>query len=155
MAVRIGTLRAGRPLFPKRLLIITFIRVWVNPRAIEWLEGLGQGRNPMTSSGIEPAASSMEYNASNNYVSVWKMPFSGMLRRVTLVRTDISEERTASIIRDTRIGEVRTLAVTNNRSSLRRRRVRPKRRFLQQPHGVTSQKTAFFVVTVVKTSNLT
>jgi hypothetical protein len=31
----------------------------------------------------------------------------------------------------------------------------PKRRFLQEPHGVTSQKTPFFIVTTVKTSNLT
>jgi hypothetical protein len=30
-----------------------------------------------------------------------------------------------------------------------------KRQFLQEPHGVTSQKTAFFIVTAVKTSNLT
>jgi hypothetical protein len=29
------------------------------------------------------------------------------------------------------------------------------RRFLQELHGVTSQKTAFFIVAVVKTSNLT
>jgi hypothetical protein len=29
-----------------------------------------------------------------------------------------------------------------------------KRRFLQEPHGVTSQKTPFFIVTAVKTSNL-
>jgi hypothetical protein len=28
-------------------------------------------------------------------------------------------------------------------------------RFLQEPHGVTSQKTPFFIVTAVKTSNLT
>jgi hypothetical protein len=28
------------------------------------------------------------------------------------------------------------------------------RRFLQQPHGVTSQKTAFFIVTAMKTSQL-
>jgi hypothetical protein len=28
-------------------------------------------------------------------------------------------------------------------------------RFLQKPHGVTSQKTPFFIVTAVKTSNLT
>jgi hypothetical protein len=28
-------------------------------------------------------------------------------------------------------------------------------RFLQEPHGVTSQKTAFVIVTAVKTSNLT
>jgi hypothetical protein len=44
------------------------------------------------------------------------MPSSGMLRRVDLVRTDISEELSASIIRETRIGEVgTTLAVTSNR----------------------------------------
>jgi hypothetical protein len=30
----------------------------------------------------------------------------------------------------------------------------PKRRFLQEPHGVTTQKTPFFIVTAVKTSNL-
>jgi hypothetical protein len=28
-------------------------------------------------------------------------------------------------------------------------------RFLQEPQGVTSQKTPFFIVTAVKTSNLT
>jgi hypothetical protein len=44
------------------------------------------------------------------------MASSGMLRRVALVRTDISEERSASIIRVTRIGELETtLAVTSNR----------------------------------------
>jgi hypothetical protein len=37
----------------------------------------------------------------------------------------------------------------------RRRQVPPKRRFLQEPHGVTTQKTQFFIVTAVKTSNLT
>jgi hypothetical protein len=36
----------------------------------------------------------------------------------------------------------------------RRRHVPPKRRFLQEPHGVTTQKTPFFIVTAVKTSNL-
>jgi hypothetical protein len=30
----------------------------------------------------------------------------------------------------------------------------PKRRFLQEPHGATSQKTPFFIVTAVNTSNL-
>jgi hypothetical protein len=37
-----------------------------------------------------------------------------MLRRVALVRTDVSEELSASIIRVTRIGEIETLAVTSN-----------------------------------------
>jgi hypothetical protein len=95
-----------------------------------------------------------------------------MLRRVDLVRTDVSEEPSASFI-----GELGTLAVTGNRGTLRKnawkylvflRSVRrllvtarvvpsspilvtliealisPKRRFLQEPHGVTSQKTPFF-----------
>jgi hypothetical protein len=58
-----------------------------------------------------------------------------------LVRTDISEELSTSFIRVTRIGELgTTLAVTSNR---------------QEPHGVTTQKTPFFIVTAVKTSNLT
>jgi hypothetical protein len=51
----------------------------------------------------------------------WRMPSSGMLRRVTLVRTDVSEEPSASFIRVTRIGELgTTLAVTSNRHTLRR-----------------------------------
>jgi hypothetical protein len=49
------------------------------------------------------------------------MASSGMLRRVALVRTDVTEEFNASIIRVTRIGElVTTLAVTSNRRKLRR-----------------------------------
>jgi hypothetical protein len=60
------------------------------------------------------------------------MAASGILSRVALVRTDVSEELSASIIR-----------------------VPLKRRFLQEPHGVTSQKMPFFIVTTVKTSNLT
>jgi hypothetical protein len=44
-----------------------------------------------------------------------------MLCRVALVRTDVSEERSASIIRVTRIGELETtLAVTSNWYTLRR-----------------------------------
>jgi hypothetical protein len=40
----------------------------------------------------------------------------GMLRRVALVRTDVSEELSASFIRVTRIGELGTsIAVTSNR----------------------------------------
>jgi hypothetical protein len=44
------------------------------------------------------------------------MAYSGILRRVALVRTDFSEELSASFIRVTRIGELgTTLAVTINR----------------------------------------
>jgi hypothetical protein len=45
----------------------------------------------------------------------------GMLRLVALVRTDVSEELSASFIRVTRIGEPgTTLAVTSNRRRLQR-----------------------------------
>jgi hypothetical protein len=51
----------------------------------------------------------------------WRMVSFGMLRRVALVRTDVSEELSASFIRLTRIGELgTTLAVTSNRRTLRR-----------------------------------
>jgi hypothetical protein len=99
---------------------------------------------------------------------------------VTLVGTDVSEELSASFIRVTRIGELgTTLAVTSNRRtlirSLRRLLVTVsvvpnspilvtlmkealssyETRFLQEPRGVTPQETQFFIVTAVKTSNLT
>jgi hypothetical protein len=66
---------------------------------------------------------------------------------VTLVRSDVSEEPGASFIRVTKIGELGTIqAATSNRRTLRRN---------TKPHGVTTQKTPFFIVTAVKTSNLT
>jgi hypothetical protein len=47
------------------------------------------------------------------------MVSSEMLRRVALVRTDVSEELSASFIRVARIGELgTTLAVTSNRRTI-------------------------------------
>jgi hypothetical protein len=107
-----------------------------------------------------------------------------MLRHMALVKTDVSEERSASIIRVTRIGSLgTTLAVTSNRRNLLLNNMCSVRqllvtanvvpispilvtlmmealnssetRFSEKPHGVTSQKTPFFIVTPVKNSNLT
>jgi hypothetical protein len=75
------------------------------------------------------------------------MASSGMLHRVGLVITDVSQDHSTSIIRVTRIGELgTTLTVTSNRGT---------RRLLQEPHGVTYKKTPFIIVTAVETSNLT
>jgi hypothetical protein len=64
------------------------------------------------------------------------MASSGMLRRVALVRTDVSEELSTSIIRVTRISELRTtLAVTSNR---REEFLRSVRRLLVKANGVPS-----------------
>jgi hypothetical protein len=49
------------------------------------------------------------------------MVSSGMLRHLALVRTDVSEQFSASFITVTRIGELgTTLAVTSNRRMLQR-----------------------------------
>jgi hypothetical protein len=69
--------------------------------------------------------------------------FRDVTRRVALVRTDVSDERSSSIFR-IRVDELGiTLAVTSSRSSLRRNTMS------------TSRKTVFVIVTAVKTSNLT
>jgi hypothetical protein len=54
-----------------------------------------------------------------NELATCRMATSGMLRRVALVRTDVSEELSASFIRVARIDELgTTLAVTSNRRTL-------------------------------------
>jgi hypothetical protein len=87
-----------------------------------------------------------------------------MLHRVALVRTDVLEERSASFIRVAKIGELgTTLAVTSKLEFLhsvrqllvtasvvpsspilvtlmKEAQSPPKRRFLQEPHGVTSRR---------------
>jgi hypothetical protein len=71
---------------------------------------------------------------------------------VALVRADVSEELSASFIRVTRISDLgTTLAVATNARYAK---------FLQnvgsyKRHGRSSKKTPFFIVTSVKTSNLT
>jgi hypothetical protein len=60
-----------------------------------------------------------------------RMPSSGILRHVPLVRTEVSEERSASIIKVTKIGEIGTkIAVSSNRRTLRRVFLRSFRRLL-------------------------
>jgi hypothetical protein len=63
-----------------------------------------------------------QQNSEHPYTGVQsRMVSSGMLRRVAVVRTDVSEKLSSSFIRVTRIGELRTtLAVTSNRRTLRR-----------------------------------
>jgi hypothetical protein len=99
-----------------------------------------------------------------------------MLRRVALVRTDVSEELNASFIRVTKMGELgTTLAVTSNRCTLSSQcsigallvtaSVVPSSPIFCHPdeggakflRNVGSKKShvEFFIVTTMKTSNLT
>jgi hypothetical protein len=66
-----------------------------------------------------------------------------MLRRVTLVRTDVSEELSASFIGVTRISELgTTLAVTSNRRTLRRNTSNFTRKYLC--HDSIQKETELF-----------
>jgi hypothetical protein len=53
-ALKLSALRAGRPLHPRRFFVLISVRVWVDNRARVRLKGLGQLKNPKTSSWIEP-----------------------------------------------------------------------------------------------------
>jgi hypothetical protein len=55
-----------------------------------------------------------------NTLCKWIIQSSVMWRRVTFVRSKVSEDRVAYIFRVTRIGELGTSAVTSNWSTLRR-----------------------------------
>jgi hypothetical protein len=83
----------------------------------------------------------------NCSTSLWTMPSSGMLHHVTVVFLHIMLWLlvTANV--------VPSLLIVFTRRW--RQHVPLKHRLLQQPHGITSQKTAFLTVTAVETSNVT
>jgi hypothetical protein len=54
MVVRLSALYAGCPLHPGGVLLLISVRGCVDPNAIARLDGLGQLKNPVTLSGIEP-----------------------------------------------------------------------------------------------------
>jgi hypothetical protein len=69
MAVRLSALRVGRPLPPRRFLILISVRGCVVIRIIVRPEGVGQLKNRTTSSGIEPAIFRLVDSASTNYAT--------------------------------------------------------------------------------------
>jgi hypothetical protein len=76
-----------------------------------------------------------------------------MWRRVDLVWTDISEEHIAYIFRVEKSSSEEPAGAGGR--FFYPENVLPKCRFTQDLHCATSHKTAFFIVTAVRTSNLT
>jgi hypothetical protein len=110
----------------------------------------------------------VKFEVSAKFPTCWRMPSSGMWHRVDIVWTDVSEERSASIFRVQKFsteepawGGGCTLQPPAHAGSSSgmflswrwRRYVSQKHRFTQDLYGSTSQKTTFFIVTAVKTSN--
>jgi hypothetical protein len=83
-----------------------------------------------------------------------RMASSGMLRRVALVRTDVSEELSPFIIKVTRIGELGTLVVTSTRRTLLKN-ISSETSVLTRATRHNIPKDAILHSTTVKTSNLT
>jgi hypothetical protein len=79
----------------------------------------GDGFFPGRGESVRKLLNDMVHNFHK--LLLWWMVSSGMLRRVALVKTDVSEEPGASFIRVTRIGELGTTqAATRNWRTLRR-----------------------------------
>jgi hypothetical protein len=68
MAVRLSALRAGCPLPPGRFLVLISVRDRDDPRAIVRLEGIGELKNPITTSGIEPATFRLSFRKDRRYL---------------------------------------------------------------------------------------
>jgi hypothetical protein len=99
-------------------------------------------------------------------LSAWRMPSSGMLRYVALVRTDISEEHCNSVIRVTRMSEPgTTLAVSSNQRTLQRSTILVtlmmeelhsfKTLALRRATWCNIPEDSILIVTTVITSNIT
>jgi hypothetical protein len=69
---------------------------------------------------VQSANENTSYELRFSWQWLWRMSSSEVLHRVALVRTDVSEGRSTSIIRVTRIDELEmALAVTSNQRTLR------------------------------------
>jgi hypothetical protein len=83
MSVRSSALRGDRSLSAGRFLVLISVRSWVDPRAIVRLEGLGQLKNPMTSSEIHLPS----YGVGSQRTTILRAPYFAQLDRKILNRT--------------------------------------------------------------------
>jgi hypothetical protein len=95
---------------------------------------------------VQPVNAMLDLRFSCRWL--WRMPTSGMSRRVALLRIDVSEKVIPSIISVSILSEVGTPLEARRFLSpwWWGRYLHPKRRFLEESHIVLSQKTAFFIV---------
>jgi hypothetical protein len=105
MAVRLSALDAGRPLPPGRFLVLISVRSWVDRRVIVRLKGLGQLKNPMTSSGIEPATH-FAYNSHElHQLSYNWLTKQNILACITVARNDREMGGYTMVIAGQRLGK--------------------------------------------------
>jgi hypothetical protein len=74
MAVRLSAIRTSHTLSVGRFLVLISVRGWVDPRAIVRPKGLGQLKNPATSSGIKPVT--YQFVAYELWLLIWRHTFT-------------------------------------------------------------------------------
>jgi hypothetical protein len=71
MAVRLSALRAGRPYPPGRFLVLISVRGLVDPRAIVWLEGLGQLKKGTSTKGPNAKCRRKLLYHADGFLCIW------------------------------------------------------------------------------------
>ena len=78
-----SALRIGHRYPLEIFLVFISVRVWVNTRAIVWLEGLCQWKIPMTPSEIEQCAEPFKSRSRLDHVCSWARPYLRIYTRRT------------------------------------------------------------------------
>jgi hypothetical protein len=169
MVLRLWTLCSGRRLPTGRFLVLVSDRSWVDSRAIVRLEGLGQLKIPMTSSGIEPTTFRLVTECFNRlrysvFPAVWNFQKHAAKKISVFWDTTLrsSFENQSVFLRNMtfhlqgwRISQRRYQHEEGSKESRQRQVSLNLQLIFKLLHGVIAQKIRLFITTAVRASDPT